>query len=806
MVDLVQDLRFGVRILFRHPAITIISMLTLGLGIGATTAVFSLVDATLLTPLPFEEPDRLVRLFTSKPAAGWARMTVSAPDFKDWSDQNSSFEAAGIYSFQAVNVRGDEHPDRLRAVLASAEVLRVLRIQPTLGRLYEPSADHADAERLVLLSDATWRQRFGAKPEVVGTTLQIDGVPHEVLGILPPEVEAAVGRFDLWTPFTYDSVTESRSSRHFATIARLREGVTASEADRETKVIGERLAETYPESNRGHTVRVEPLTEVLLGSQTRPVLFVLCAAVGFVLLIACVNIANLLLTTAGSREREFAVRTAVGAIPRRLVRQLLTESTLLTIGGGLLGIAVALWGVTLLTAILPPNLRTLGEISVDGRALVFTLLALGLTSVGFGLPVALRASKSRFADVIRTSSRAVLGTPRERIRRDLLVVGQVALALALMISAGLMLRSLRELRAVDPGFDTDNLLTLRVSLPDQLYPSDSERSEFFERTVAEIAALPGVRSASASSMIPLLGSNSNSGMSIEDHPISDPADTIFVGNEAVTPGYCETMGIPLLEGREFNAFDRSDTAGVIIINQNMARHFWPDESAIGKRVKFGTADRDTPWLEVIGVMGDHRQTSLNVEPRFETLYPQAQMSSSAMTFVVRTHGNPASLTAEIQRTIWKVGPELAVYQVATMEEILARNTRSFDALANLLAGFGVIALVLALGGLYGVMSFSVARKTQEIGLRMALGAATQSILVNIIRKSLVLVLIGVLAGGLIAWFLGRLLQGVLFEVSALDPTAYIVTVAAMLTVGLLAGLVPALRAARVNPVIALRCE
>jgi putative ABC transport system permease protein len=806
MMDLAHDLRFGVRMLLRHPTVTVISLLTLGLGIGASTAVFSVVDSTLLSPPPFDEPHRLVRLFATKPAAGWSRMTISAPNFKDWSDQSSSFEATGIFGRQAVNFIGDEHPERLRAILASSDVLRVLRVRPTIGRTYDSSSDHPDAEHVVLLSDATWHQRFGGDPAVVGTTVRIDDIPHEVLGVLPPEVGEAMGRFDIWTPFTYGKVAENRGNRHYAAIARLRAGVTVADADRELKVIGERLAEAYPDSNRGHSVTVIPLTEVLLGDTARSALFALCAAVGFVLLIACVNIANLLLATAGSREREFAVRTALGAGPRRLVRQLLTEAALLTAGGSVLGAAVAFWGVRILTAGLEATVGRMGETTVDARALGFTLLVLAATSVGIGLPVALRASKSHFAEAIQETSRGVAGGRRHRIRRDLLVSGQVALALALLISTGLMIRSLMALRAVDPGFDTGNLLTMRVSLPEKQYQTDAERSLFFERAVNEIGSLPGVRAVSATSMFPLLGSNSNSSLSIEEHPVSDPADKIFVGNEAVTPGYLETIGLPVLEGREFTSLDRPDSPGVIIINRQMASHFWPNESAIGKRVKFGPPDSENPWMEVVGVMGDHRQTSLDVGPRFETLYPQAQMPSSAMTFVVKTEVVPESMTADVQAAIWRIGPELAVSEVATMKEILDRNTRSVDDLATLLAGFGVLALVLALGGLYGVTSFTVSQRTREIGVRMALGAEKRAIITAVLGRSAVLVLVGILAGGLIAWILSRWLRGMLFEVSTFDPAAYAVVVAGMLAVGILAGLVPAIRAARIDPVIALRCD
>ena len=792
--------------LLRHRTVTVISVLTLGLGIGASTAVFSVVDTTLLTPLPFEEPDRLVRLFTAKPAVGWTRMTVSLPDFRDWTEQSPSFEATGIFDYRAVNVMGEEHADRMLEIRASAEVLQVLRMRPVLGRGLRCPADRPDAEPWCCCR---------TPPGVTGSVaIPTSSAAYCGSTMFPTRCSACCRPRSMWRWAVSTSGRRSLSARPQSRgrAAPMNQspgcaGVTVAAADAELKVIGDRLAEAHPDSNRGHTVTVVSLTEVLLGRDTRPVLIALGAAVGFVLLIACVNIANLLLATATSREREFAVRTALGAGPRQLVRQLVTESALLA--GARRGCSVSR-SPTGASISSPPVLKatvgSMGRGAVDVRALGFSLIVLVVTSLGIGLPVALRASRSRLADAIQGSSRGVYGSRLDRIRRDALVVAQVSLALALMICAGLMIRSLLALKAVDPGFETDHLLTMRVSLPDGLYSSDTEKNSFFEAAVGEIEALPGVRSVAASSTIPLVGSNSNSSMSIEEHPISDPADAIFVGNEAITPGYLQTMGIPLVEGREFTALDRGDTPRVIIINRLMARHFWPDESALGKRVKFGPLDEDFPWIEVVGVMGDHRQTSLDVDPRFETLYPQFEIPSSAMTFVVRTEPEPASMANAVREAIQKVDPELAVYDVATMDEILAQNTRSLDDLTNLLAGFGVVALVLALGGVYGLLAFTVGLRTREIGLRMALGAEARSILVSVLSRSTSLVLFGVLTGGLIAWLLSRWLRGMLFEVSTLDPVVYVVVAAGMLAVGLLAGLIPALRAAKIDPVIALRNE
>jgi putative ABC transport system permease protein len=806
MAPVVRDVQFAVRILVRNPLMTLISILTLGLGIGASTAVFSVVDATLLTPPPFQEPDRLVRLFTTKPAAGWSRMTTSLADYRDWREQSTSFEELGIYWYEPLNQSGDDHPERLLGVRATASVLTVLGTPATVGRGHDAGQDLPGAGREVLLSDSYWRRRFGANPKVVGTTLDLDGVPHEVLGVLPPEIEVAFGRFQVWLPFTYDPEVYTRSVRSFLVIGRLTPGVNVADADAEVKAIADRLAEAYPDENRGHGATVVSLTDVLLGRDTRPVLSMLVVAVGFVLLIACVNIANLLLALAGSREREFAVRAALGAGTPRLVRQLLTESALLAVVGGGLGVAIAVLGVDILAAGLEATIGPIGEIAIDRRALCFTLLLMCVTTVGFGLPVAMRASTSRFSDLVRAGTRSVLGSRGARVRQDLLVIVQVAMALALLVSAVLMIRSLIALRTVDSGFATDHLLTLSASLPEQGYASDGARAEFVESAVYEIQTVPGVQSAAAVSVIPLIGNNGNSSVTIEDRPVQDPADKIMVGSEVATPRYLETMGIPLIEGRIFTSLDRADTPGVVIINRHMAHHFWPEESAIGKRMKFGRPDSDTPWLEVIGVMGDYRQTSLDTPVRFETLRPQAQAAASAVTFVVRTHGDPATTTTDVQTAIWRVDPDLALYAVATMDEIADANTRALGNLAILLSAFGVVALVLAVGGLYGVMSYSVSRMTREIGLRMALGAEARMILLVVVRRSAMLVLLGLGAGSLLAWLLSDALRGMLFGVSALDPVTYLAVAAAMLSAGLVAGLIPASRAARIEPVVAMAGE
>jgi putative ABC transport system permease protein len=785
--------------------VTIISVLTLGLGIGATAAVFSVVDATMLRPLPFPEPDELCRVYTSKLTTSGSRMTVSLPDFVSWRDRSASFEDMGVFEYGTYNLAGEGHPERVAAVHADAGVLRVLGSPPVVGRAHVAAEDGPGGGGVVMLSHGLWHRRFGGDLGVVSDTVVLDGVAHEIIGVLPPTVQTAVGPFDVWTPLAADPASSERSRRASSVLARLAPGVEPAVATAEMDAIAARLAEAYPNSNRGYGVRIVSLSEDLLGASSRRVLTLLVASVAFVLLIACVNIANLLLAAATSREREFAMRTALGAGTARMVRQILTEAALLASVGGVFGLVTASWGVRILSAGLEATIGSVGDIAVNQRALGFTVLVLVATTIGFGLPAALRASGTRFSGLIRTGARSVIGGRGSTMRRDALVVTQVAMALALLISAAVMNRSLLALRAVDPGFDTEGRLVLSLSLPKEQYPSETEQSAFFERALDEIGALPGVRSAAAASTIPLIGNTSNASVTFEDRPDPDPADKIFSGVEIVTPGFPETMGIPLLHGTDLDGVGRGSTPGVIV-NQHLAESIWPGESALGKRLKYGPRDSEIPWLEVVGVMGDYRQASLDREVRFETLVSYDLFSSPAMTFVVRTDGDPAAAAGAVRAAVWRIDPGLAIHDVATMAEIRAANTRSQNDLANMLAAFSLMALVLAAGGLYGVISYTVSRKTHEVGVRMALGAQTRTILLSVVRRTARLLAAGVLAGGLLAYLLTLTLRSVLYDVSASDPVSYLGVAAVMLTVGFAAGLVPAVRAARIDPTVALRYE
>jgi putative ABC transport system permease protein len=805
MTALLQDLRFAARVLARNPMVTTISVLTLGLGIGATAAVFSVVDATLLTPLPFPEPDELYRVYTSKLTSSRSRMTVSLPDCADWRDRSASFYDMGVFEYGTYNLAGDGHPERVTAVHADAGLLRVLGLPPVVGRAHVAAEDGPGGGGVVMLSHGLWQRRFGGDPAVVGDTVVLDGVAHEIIGVLPAAVQTAVSPFDLWMPLAADPTSSERSRRASSVLARLAPGVEPAVAAAEMDAIAARLAEAYPNSNRGYGVRIVPLSEDLLGTSSRRVLTMLAASVAFVLLIACVNIANLLLAAATSREREFALRTALGAGTARMVRQVLTEAALLASVGGAFGLVTASWGVRILSAGLEATIGSVGDISVDQRALGFTVLVLVATTLGFGLPAALRASGTRFSGLIRTGTRSVIGGRASTMHREALVVAQVAMALALLISAAVMNRSLLALQAVEPGFDTEGRLVLSVSLPEEQYPSETEQSAFFERAMEEIEALPGVRSAAAASTIPLIGNTSNASVTFEDRPDPDPADKIFSGVEIVTPGFLETMGIPLLHGTDLDGVGRGSTPGVIV-NQYLAESIWPGESALGKRLKYGPRDSEIPWLEVVGVMGDYRQAALDREVRFETLVSYDLFSSPAMTFVVRTDGGPAAAAGSVRAAVWRIDPGLAIHDVATMAEIRAANTRSQNDLANMLAAFSLVALVLAAGGLYGVISYTVSRKTHEVGVRMALGAQTRAILLSVVRRTARLLAAGVLAGGLLAYLLTLTLGSVLYEVSASDPVSYLGVAAVMLTVGFAAGLVPAVRAARIDPTVALRYE
>jgi putative ABC transport system permease protein len=807
MTGMGQDIRYGLRTLLKHPGFTVIVLITLALGIGANTAVFSVVNGVLLRPLGYPEPDRLVAVYTANPARDFNRMDTSYPDFKDWREQNNSFVDMGIHTGQACNFTGSTRPEQLLMVRASASLLPVLGLDAKVGRTFGAEEDQPGKDRVVVLSDSFWRRGFGADPDVVARTILLDNVPVTVLGVLPPELEKAWAPFDVWSPLPFSPDDFGRGYRSFDVFGRLKPGVSVAQAQAEMEGIAARLAEAYPGTNKGHTVNVVPIIDVLVGDAARPALTVLVAVVVFVLLIACANVANLLLAKATVRQREFAVRSALGAGRWRLVRQMITECTVLALAGGVLGVLLAVWGLDILVAVLSNTVGRTDEVAVDRPVLVFTLILSLATAVLFGFAPALKSSSANVVETLKDGVRSGFTGKSGRTRRDLLIVAQVAMALALVTCAGLMLRSFLTLRAVDSGFDTRRLLTMRLRLPENKYETAEKCAAFFEQVTRQIRRTPGLTSAAAVSSIPLVGRDRESGATIEDYmPPDDPSGGIMVGDAIVTPGYFETMGIPLLGGREFTEHDDADGPGVAIVNDYMAQRFWPAQNAVGKRLKFDSRDSETPWLTVIGVVGDVKQVALNRDVRLETYRPHAQVPSLYMTVVARTPGDPLSATTAVQNAIWEVDPDLAVYRVRSMKDIVSANTRGLGAMVALLIVFAAIALTLSTAGLYGVISYTVNRRTQEIGIRIALGAQSRDVLRLVITRSVVLTLVGVTVGTGLALLLGRTLETLMYGVSPTDPTTFIGVGAMLIVVGLLASYLPARRATKVDPMVALRYE
>jgi len=817
---LIQDIRFGLRSFAKNPAFTLIAIATLALGIGANTVVFSFVNGILLRPLGYLDPDRLVflfaanpRLIAANPTEGWDRSNISANDFFDWREQSSSFVDMGICRYTSSNLTGGDRPERVIAARASAGLLPALGFDAKIGRRFGEEEDRPGRERVALLSDAFWKSRFGGDPGVVGRTIMLDGQPFAVLGVLPAEMADAWGRFDtiwdrfdIWTPFAFDPDDYHRGNRSFKAIGRLKPDVSFAQAQTEMESIAAQLAKTYPESNEGYTVNVMPMIDGIIVDEAKTALRAMTAAVLFVLLIACVNVANLMLARGATRSKEFAVRGALGANRARLVRQLITESLLLSLAGGALGVLLALWGVETVVAVLPDTMPRKHEIRVDQDVLLFTLALSFASAMLFGLVPSLKGAGVNLNAMLKEGVRSGSDGGARRSRRDILVAAQVAMALALVVTAGLMIKSFLRLQAADPGFDSRQLLTMRTKLSGDEYLSGRKRVAFFEQAINEIRATPGVTSAAAVSTLPCDGMDTWEYATIEDNTDQHPDKGIFLGHIAVTPGFFETMRIPIVSGRDFNVLENGDGQNVTIVNATLAQRFWPGENAIGKRLKYGSRSSDAPWMTVVGVVGDVKQRGLTRETRMETYLPYAQVPHWRMSFVVRATGDPLASTSAVQTAVWRVDPDRALYQVRSMEEIMFDQVGGLGVLAGVLTAFAAIALGLACVGLYGVMSYTVSQRTHEIGIRVALGAKSGDVLRLVIARSIVLTLCGSGAGIILALLLGRALESLMYGVSPTDPSAFIGMAAVLIVVALLATYIPARRATKVDPIVALRYE
>ncbi len=805
-----QDFRYGARMLAKSPTFTVAALLTLALGIGANSAIFSVVNTVLLRPLPYKDPGRLVMIWEDNSRQGFPRNTLPPANFADYREQNHVFEGMAALTGRSFNLTGVGEPERIDGLRVSANLFQILDAQPQLGRVFSIDEDQPATGHVVILSNRLWQRRFNSDPAIVGKTVTLNGEGYTVVGVMPPDFQfhgALPGADDeLLVPIAFSPrEAASRGGHYLNVVARLKPGVTLEKAQAEMSSIAQRLQQQYPEHNTGVGSVVVSLHEQLVGD-IRPALLVLLGAVGFVLLIACANVANLLLARAAARHKEIATRVALGAGRARLVRQFLTESLLLSTAGGLLGLLLSLWGVSMLKQFIPENISQVKAITVDAKVLGFTLLISLLTGVVFGLAPALQASKVNLSEMLKEGGRDSSTGRRGNRVRALLVIAEVAVSLVLLIGAGLLINSFLRLRNVDPGFRAENLLTMRVALPRSKYPDHAHRAAFYTEMLRRVEALPGVKSAAMTSPLPLIYNGDSMGVTIEGRPMPTGQEPDVV-TRVVSSHYLRSMSIRLLQGRELGDQDRADTMPVAVINETMARRFWPGEDPIGKRLAPGSAVEHDDWITIVGIVNDVRQFELSAMPKPQMYLSYEQSEPFLLRdLVVKTDVEPSSLAGMVRSTIWTIDRDQPVSNIATMEEILSQSVKRERFSMLLLAVFATLALVLAAVGIYSVMSYAMAQRTHEIGIRMALGAQTRDVLRLVIGQGLKLALAGVAIGILIAFALTRLMTSLLFGVSATDPLTYVAISLVLVGVAVLASYIPARRAAKVDPMIALRQE
>jgi putative ABC transport system permease protein len=807
METLLQDIRYGARTLRRSPGFTAVAVIALALGIGGNSAIFSVVNAVLLRPLPYDEPDRIMRIFATAPDRGLDQTSLSYQRTKAIAEQNQLFEHAGAYTFDTANLTGVNEPLQLTVIRMSSGVFEVLKVRPAAGRNFLPEEDKPGGSQVVILSHGLWQRQFGSAPDMVGKAVTLDGASCTVVGIMPDGFDFPAARIDCWLPRAFEPSFLSRESiergaGYLNMIGRLKPGVTRQQAQAEVAGIaeGNKIGE-HPDATFG--VLVVPQPEVVTQG-VRPTLFILLGAVAFVLLIACANVANLLLAKAAGRQKEIAVRAALGASRTRLIRQFLTESVLLALMAGALGVLLAGWGVDLLVGAATDNIPRAGEISIDSRVLGFTLLIAVLTGVIFGLAPALQASKADLNEALKDTSRGSTGGSRRVRIRSALVVAEVALSVVLLIGAGLLIRSFLLLQKVDAGFNSDQVLVANISLPNSRYAETAQRAEFYTRLCQELAALPGVVSAGGTTTLPLSGSDSRTLIAIEGKPIPPLPERPIVSLAMASPDYFKTMGIPLLQGRFFTDQDKEGSTITAIVNQSFARRFFPDEDPIGKHILTGLAQPQP--REIVGVVGDVRHLGLDSSAAEALYFPSNQLPRLAMAMVVRTAVLPLSLSAAVRSSVLAIDKDQPIASLQTMEEVVSGSISNQRFTLLLLGLFAAVALALAAIGIYSVMAYTITQRTGEIGLRMALGAQTRDVLKLVVGQGMTMAVIGVAVGLGGAFALTRVMASLLFSVSATDPITFIAIPFLLLVVALAACFVPARRATRVDPMIALRYE
>jgi len=801
-----QDLRYGVRTLFRSPGMTFLTILILAVGIGANAAIFSVLKAVFLQPLPFPQSSELTFVWNRNIRTG-GRGPSTFPDFLDWQDQNQSFEAMGAFGGTNLNLTGGEEPIRIRAAHTTSGVFDVLGIAPALGRTFLPEEDLSE-QRVVLLSHRLWTEQYEGDVDIVGKTVQIDGGGHTVIGVMPqgffhPTPWGLTDPFLAWIPLRHDPWVESRNSYSYQVLARLREGVPLARAQEDLSRIGANLEAAYPDTNENDRAGVVPLHLLLYGDAGSTILLVLLAA-GAVLLIACGNIAGFLLARSASRQTEMAVRASLGAGQGRIVRQLLTESLLLALAGGVAAVLLASWSMAGLKALIPATLPRTGDIRLDSGVLLFALVLSLATGILFGLAPALAASKTRLTEALKEGARTGRGGKRRLRTQNNFVVAQIALSLSLANAGLLLIQSYSSLREVDQGFDGDHTLTMALSLGGEQYDEVQERQVFFDRLLPELEAIPGIRSAGVTSKLPLRGGTNGPTVTEEQFAEDPTADGILTEITSIEGDYFTSMGIPLLAGRTLGPQDADTVAPMVVINEAAALRFWPDQDPLGKRFGF---EGDSPrWFTVVGVVGSVRQWGPGSAPRAEFYWHYQQNPRPRMIITLNAEGDPRDLIRPARAAVLAVDPQQPVSEIQTMGDLLASDFSGREFYTLLVGLFSALAILLASAGIYGVISYFVVQRTHELGIRLALGAARRGLVTLVLRRAMKMVFWGLLFGLGGVLVSTRIISGLLFGVRPLDPVTLMAGVSFLILVGGAAALLPSLRGTRLSPVAALKSE
>ena len=819
METLFNDIRYGIRGLLKHPGFTLIAVITLALGIGANTAIFTVVNAVLLRPLPFVQPQQLVYIWQTHPFGkriGVDQLPTSYADFLDWQEQSNLFEGMSMLDSWGGNITGGEAPEHIDGARVSVNLLSLLRARPMLGKDFGAEEAKPGNDRVVLLSHGIWQRRFGSDANVVGQKIQINGEAYTIQGVMGPDFAFpkdvglpayfSFAKPDVWLPIALtEEQRKNRGSHHLAAVARLKPDATLAQAQSQMAAISRVIEQKDPRQAKDWGATVNLVHEQVVGASRKPIL-ILLGAVGFVLLIACANVASLLLARATSRQREIAIRTALGTGRWRIVRQLLTESILLALVGGTLGVLLASWSVKLLVTYGSGRLPRLTEIGLDTRVLLFTAGVSLVTGVLFGLLPALQASKTDLNESLKESGRSAMGGRRRQRARSMLVIAEVALSLVLLVGAGLLAKSFVRLQNVNPGFAPDHLLTANLALPRATYKDDKQIAQFFKQVVDRVRVLPGVEAAAAVSHLPLSGQEELDGFEVEGQPAPIDASQVQTADfRVITPDYFRAMGIPILKGRSFTDGDRAETTYSIIIDDSLARRTFPGEDPIGKRIDEQGARSEHGFATIIGVVGGIKHTDVKASPRPTMYVAAAQSPWPYMTLVVRAN-DPASLTPLVRREVWAVDKDQPLADIATMDQLFTKAVAPQRFNMLLVGLFAALALTLAAIGIYGVIAYAVTQRVQEMGVRLALGASSRDILSLVIGQAMWTSLLGVGLGLVAAFGLTRVMSSLLFEVSATDPLVFSELAVLLVGVALIASYIPARRATKVDPLVALRYE